>query len=982
MKCILTVLLLLWSGAVWAQQSAIEKMYDEGFSYYRKGEKLKAIEVFEKIYALDSTETDALDYKTIIYHQTGQYAKAAAGCAKLCRLFPEKDDVFASASFNYMLIKQAKTAEAYAKKAVQLNGYRYNNMLNLAHACLLQYKTDQAIYWYAKAMQWVPNKAAFEQSFMGDLKMMDSLKLMPADIMHMLISSLQNEFSMIDMQSNASIYLDSIVSYIGKKTTIDEDEKILQWKKDFIKAETDAPVRVRRMQVGAVFLKDIGISEYNKRNRAVAMDLYFKKAEDIFINLHDSLSQATLLNAVALELLIRQNMENKLGKNKDGLIYALKGREVIDANQLDELNALSFHILAECYFQQDENETAENMLFQLLDWSQKTNDGKGYFWANNGLSTYNVRKNRIDSALYYHNACMQKIDDAGLAPAQINVVKLNGLNLLYSAGQYNKAIRQSNNLHAWSKQFPDSYSALCELLGDCYTALLQTDSAYKYYKVAVETHINYSKKQENIQGATLPVQVNEERTASLWALCNISANRNDAKNLFYWTEMMKDNMLRHLISQQYQPTYLTPLEKAKKGLEHDAAAITFIGTTLFHNRQSEAMAFDNNTTLVELVKPENTLKAINNAGVSNTFSRLLSLTQKKPGITSDSIDASVSLPLMQYYFLTNNNPTEVRSYIAKKRSIDSANATLTAEKMQLSKLLFTLYIKPFESIIKGKKTLYISADNVQHYFPFETLMMDDGRYLAEAYDIIYTPSFTIHEYLQKRSYNSGSSIIAAGNPDYSTYHPELHEGRALDLSYYGVTSWTDLPGTEQEIKVLQQQFDSITVYTGKDLSETNLKQLSEAGKLSGASALHFALHGLGTKTGANEDNALVLTEPDKGKEDGLLLFYEAYNLDIKPQMVCLSACETGLGMIAQDGSLATMGTAFLAAGAKAVLVTNWSIDDAATALFMKYVYQQVRTAGTGYAAAVANTKRKFIKGDFGQKYKDPYYWAPFKYYGN
>jgi CHAT domain-containing protein len=113
-----------------------------------------------------------------------------------------------------------------------------------------------------------------------------------------------------------------------------------------------------------------------------------------------------------------------------------------------------------------------------------------------------------------------------------------------------------------------------------------------------------------------------------------------------------------------------------------------------------------------------------------------------------------------------------------------------------------------------------------------------------------------------------------------------------------------------------------------------------------------------------------------------LQFYEAFELEIHPQMVCLSACETGIGMIDQDGSLATMGTAFLAAGAKAVLVTNWSIDDAATAIFMKDVYQQVRTTGKSYAAAVANTKRKFINGDFGEPYKNPFYWAPFKYYGN
>jgi CHAT domain-containing protein len=87
-------------------------------------------------------------------------------------------------------------------------------------------------------------------------------------------------------------------------------------------------------------------------------------------------------------------------------------------------------------------------------------------------------------------------------------------------------------------------------------------------------------------------------------------------------------------------------------------------------------------------------------------------------------------------------------------------------------------------------------------------------------------------------------------------------------------------------------------------------------------------------------------------------------------------------MVEGDGSLASIGTAFLAAGAKAVLATNWSISDEATAVFMKEVYGQVQKKGIGFAQAVANTKRKFIRGDFGEPYRNPYYWAPFKYIGN
>jgi len=250
------------------------------------------------------------------------------------------------------------------------------------------------------------------------------------------------------------------------------------------------------------------------------------------------------------------------------------------------------------------------------------------------------------------------------------------------------------------------------------------------------------------------------------------------------------------------------------------------------------------------------------------------------------------------------------------------------------------------------------------------------------YDIVYTPGFTISEQLENRNYNNGKEIIALGNPDYSTYHPEKLQGRAFDFSILGIKDWTDLPGTQQEINMLQQQFDSVTVYSAGSLSETALKKLSQDGKLNKATILHFALHGIAASNSSNEDNSVVVTEPDNGKEDGLLQFYEAYNLDIRPKLVCLSACETGLGMLDQDGSVATMGTAFLAAGAKAVLATNWSIDDAATALFIKDVYRQYKEKNIPFAEAVANTKRRFIKGDFGEKYKKPYYWAPFKYFGN
>lgn len=972
-----TIVALLFCLYCFAQPSNLEKYYDEGFALYKKGEIQKALAIFEKIYAMDSTETNALDFATILYGQTGQYARAAKGCSKLSILFPQNDNYFSSACFFYTLDNQPEIAEKYGKKAVALNEYRFNNMLNLAHTYLLQYKKDEAIYWYIRAMQWLPNKRSFDRAFLGDFDLIDSLKLMPANIVQQFKKGLTAECEDIDFKSTPSVQLDSILSYIDKKPTPLETQKIIQWKKDFI--EEEAKISLARYDVAATFAVDIGLQEYRNRNRATAMFQYFDKAVEIYKYAGDSLRHAALLIFVSKELLTFQQVENKYGNNSMILDYAIAGRDVVKKYQLDELQASSLHQLSEAYFQKDDQENAYKTLIQLLKWSEKKGDGKGYFWATNSLSVYYAEKNKYDSAIYYNRLCQLRVDEADITRENKLKISLNGLDLLYSSGKYDIVLLRAMMLKEdLTENDGMIYSSICELEGASWVGLKKNDSAYVYFKEAVDSYIEYSNWIEKNKKDNLPLQVNEGRMNTLWALCGIAAGRNDQKELFKWIEMMKENHLRYLISLEYQPKNVTTLEKAKAALPKDAVAITFIGLNL---DKTPTLCFDNKNGKIHHVESNTILKEIQQSGLNLTFSQLLKRTNKNIHTRRDSAATSKLLALMQFTYLSNLNLDDARG-IAVKKTESKDDKELAEEKIKLAKLLYRVYVQPFENMLAGKKTIYISGDYMVHFIPFESLMMPDGRYLAEAYDIVYTPGFTIKEYLENRTYNNGERIVAIGNPDYSTYHPEKLQGRALDYSMVGIKSWTDLPGTLQEIEMLQQQFDSVSIITSNQLSETKVKKLSESGQLSNAAILHFSLHGMAGTKSAFEDNSLVITEPDNGKEDGLLQFYEAYELDIKPSLVCLSACETGLGMLAVDGSLTTMVTAFLAAGAKAVLATNWSIDDAATALFIKEVYKQVHEQKITFAASVANTKRRFIKGEFGEKYKQPLYWAPFKYYGN
>ena len=93
-------------------------------------------------------------------------------------------------------------------------------------------------------------------------------------------------------------------------------------------------------------------------------------------------------------------------------------------------------------------------------------------------------------------------------------------------------------------------------------------------------------------------------------------------------------------------------------------------------------------------------------------------------------------------------------------------------------------------------------------------------------------------------------------------------------------------------------------------------------------------------------------------------------------MVCLSACQTGLGEIKKGEGIVGLSRAFMVAGSRNVGVTLWSVDDEATAEFMSRMYKKVK-GGMSYSEAYRKVKNEFRNSD---EYSHPYYWAAFVVY--
>jgi CHAT domain-containing protein len=184
-----------------------------------------------------------------------------------------------------------------------------------------------------------------------------------------------------------------------------------------------------------------------------------------------------------------------------------------------------------------------------------------------------------------------------------------------------------------------------------------------------------------------------------------------------------------------------------------------------------------------------------------------------------------------------------------------------------------------------------------------------------------------------------------------------------------------LPGTRLEVRALARLAQEATVLLGSAASEKNLEQLASSGKLKGFRLIHFATHGEVVEQ-RPELSALILAQdrlPSRPAEavrggekalDGRLTvgtILRDWKLDA--DLVVLSACQTALGKEAGGEGLLGFTQAFLEKGARAVVLSRWKVDDAATTLLMVRFYENLLgkrpglKKALGRAAALAEAKK-------------------------
>lgn len=248
----------------------------------------------------------------------------------------------------------------------------------------------------------------------------------------------------------------------------------------------------------------------------------------------------------------------------------------------------------------------------------------------------------------------------------------------------------------------------------------------------------------------------------------------------------------------------------------------------------------------------------------------------------------------------------------------------------------------------------------------------------------------------------------------------LHvRGGANDL-FRGTGHIVDLPGTKVEVnsigKLFKKYNEPFELYLGQEAVEEKIKD--ENHFYHPPRILHIATHGFFLQDDKSSDfmddvdvsrstevDSIILTQSNENPllqsgimlagaayaysdetlleeiyailngndyEDGILTAYEAMNLNLnETELVILSACETGLGVVKNGEGVYGLQRAFQTAGANTVMMSLWKVNDEATQKFMVAFYDE--WLKTGDKRAAFREAQKKIREEF----PEPRYWGAF-----
>ncbi|MBI4907486.1 MAG: CHAT domain-containing protein [Acidobacteria bacterium] len=219
-----------------------------------------------------------------------------------------------------------------------------------------------------------------------------------------------------------------------------------------------------------------------------------------------------------------------------------------------------------------------------------------------------------------------------------------------------------------------------------------------------------------------------------------------------------------------------------------------------------------------------------------------------------------------------------------------------------------------------------------HGLPMHALF-DGNEFVIDQFTVSYAPSASIYAFAQ------GADLSDSGN--------------SLVLGF----SDPKAPSILEEAAEVARLLPNAKLLIGGEATQDALRQHGPGSRI-----LHIATHGQ-----FRRDNPMFSSIR---LGDSFLSVYDLYDLRLPVDLLTLSGCGTGQGMVAAGDEFLGLTRGLLYAGARSLLLTLWDVNDRSTAELVLSFYSHYQT-GRGRAACLRAAMREVR-----ERKEHPFHWAP------
>lgn len=340
---------------------------------------------------------------------------------------------------------------------------------------------------------------------------------------------------------------------------------------------------------------------------------------------------------------------------------------------------------------------------------------------------------------------------------------------------------------------------------------------------------------------------------------------------------------------------------------------------------------------------------------------------------------------------------------AVRRSVEPTQAGLPTFGMAQAYTIYQATVAPFAAALTHTTAMVVSPSGSLLSLPFSMLptkpvtpdtSLAKAPWLIRRMTLVYVPAAANFVSLRRIAGTSSASQPWFGFGDF--HNTSLSQAQA---TFKGPTCGNSaqlfaglphLPYAKLELDAARAIFKAPAsdellgaAFTVPNVEHANLKKFR---------ILHFATHALlPSELPCAQEPAIVTSPPTGAKSaaDSMLTTSDiTTNLKLNANLVVLSACNTGGGDGKTGGeALSGLARSFFFAGARALMVTQWSVNDQVSSYLVATTLSHVAAhAGGGAAASLRAAQLDLIRGaangNLPAKLADPFYWAPFVVIGD